>query len=465
MDVHAIVGLLRSGEIRPHDLLETLEQRISKVDGAVNALPTLCFERAYAQADALMKRPAAERGQVAGMPIPIKDLSDVAGVRTTLGSLAFADNVPKTSNLFVRNLEEQGGIVYAKSNTPELGAGSNTFNDVFGPTLNPWNTLCSAGGSSGGAAAALATGMAWLAQGSDMGGSLRNPASFCGVVGLRPSIGRVAKTPGSQMDGTLSVEGPMARNVDDVALLLDAMTGQFAEDPLSMPSPTRSFAAATRSGWRPRKVAYSADLGITPVDPEVASITRRAAMRLAAEGIPVEEAHPDLGEAHESFQVLRAFGFATGRGTLLETHRDLLKPEVIWNIEKGLSLTVSQIARAQAQRVVLMQRMQAFLEDYDLLLCPAAICAPFPIGERYLAECAGVKFETYIDWMAIAYAVTMTCCPALSLPCGYTAKSLPVGLQVVAPVHGEARLLAGAKLLEGLFGLRSATPIDPRPAA
>jgi amidase len=435
------------------------------VDGAVNALPTLCFDRARAHADRLMRLPAAERGPLAGLPVPIKDLTEVAAVRTTHGSRIFANNIPEKSNILVQNLERQGGVIYAKSNTPEFGAGANTFNEVFGATLNPWNTSRSAAGSSGGAAVALATGMAWVAHGSDMGGSLRNPASFCGVVGMRPSLGRVARSPGAQIDATLSVEGPMARNVEDLALLFDAMIGENPGDPLSAPKPPTSFLDAARSEWRPRKVAYSADLGITPVDPEVAAITRAAAERLAGQGIVVEEAHPDFSEAHECFQILRALSFATSRGKLLREHRDLLKPEVIWNIEKGLKLTSDDIAKAEAQRVALLQRAIRFFETYDLLLCPATIVAAFPIEQRYLAACAGHTFETYIDWLAIVYAATLACCPALSLPCGFTSEKLPVGLQIVGPPRAEARVLAGAKLLEDMLGLRGMTPIEPRVGA
>lgn len=461
MTAGAVVARLRDGSLSPHDLLDALEARIAAVDAKVNALPTLCFARARAHADRLLKQPPAERGLLAGLPVPIKDLTSVAGVRTTQGSPIFADTVPAASNLLVENLEANGGIVYAKSNTPEFGAGANTFNEVFGATLNPWNTARSAAGSSGGAAVALATGMAWVAHGSDMGGSLRNPASFCGVVGLRPSVGRVAKSVAAQIDGTLSVEGPMARNVDDLALLLDAMCGEYPADPLSLPRLPGTFRDAARGGWRPRRVAYSPDLGITPVDPQVAAITRAAAEALAREGVIVEEAHPDFSEAHECFQTLRALGFAVSRGALLRQHRNLLKPEVIWNVEKGLALTVEQIARAQAQRVVLMQRALAFFERYDLLLCPATIVTAFPVGERFLAACNGHVFATYIDWLAIAYAITLACCPALSLPCGFDDQDLPVGLQIVGPPRAEARVLAGAKLLEDLLGLRK-TPIEPR---
>ncbi|HEY2247747.1 MAG TPA: amidase family protein, partial [Bradyrhizobium sp.] len=379
---NAVVSKLKKGDVTPLDLLDVLEKRISEVDGAVNALPTLCFERARDHAKALMQKKPAERGLLAGLPIPIKDLTDVANVRTTQGSPIYKDRVPEKSDILVERLEENGGVVYAKSNTPEFGAGANTFNEVFGATRNPWDTSKSAAGSSGGAAVALATGMAWLAHGSDMGGSLRNPASFCGVVGLRPSIGRVAHTPQFAVDRNLGVQGPMARNVEDLALLLDAMSGEHPGDPLSLPKLPTSFLSAAWSGKRPKRVAYSHDLGITPVDPEVARITRHAAERFTQTGAIVEEAHPDFSEAHESFHVLRAFDFAISKAELLRTKRDMLKPEVIWNIEEGLKLTVDQLRRALAQRTTMMERALEFFKTYDLLLCPATIVPPYAIENR-----------------------------------------------------------------------------------
>jgi amidase len=458
----AIVDKLKAGEVTPLDLLDVLEKRIAEVDDKVNALPILCFERARKHARALMEKPAAERGSLAGLPVPIKDLTNVAGVLTTQGSPIYRDNVAAKSDILVEHLEANGGVIYAKSNTPEFGAGANTFNEVFGATLNPWDISRSAAGSSGGAAVALATGMAWLAHGTDMGGSLRNPASFCGIVGLRPSIGRVAHTPSATIDRNLTVHGPMARNVEDLALLLDAMSGEHAADPLSLPMPPTSFLSAVRSGRKPKRIAYSPDLGITPVDPEVAAITKKAAERFAEAGAIVEEAHPDLREAHECFHVLRAFDFAMTKAALLRTKRDLLKPEVIWNIEEGLKLTVEQIARAEAQRVEMTARTVEFFKTYDLLLAPATIVAPFPVEQRYVAECAGKKFANYVEWLGIVYAITLACCPALSLPCGFTALGLPVGLQMVAPPRGEAQLLTGAKVLEDVLGVRGTTPIDPR---
>jgi amidase len=458
----ALVAGLNKGEITPHDLLDALEARIAEVDGKVNALPTLCFDRARAHADALMKKPLGERGRLAGMPVPIKDLSDVAGVRSTQGSLIFKDTVPEVSDILVTHLESEGGIVYAKSNTPEFGAGANTFNEVFGATLNPWNTARSAAGSSGGAGVALATGMAWVAHGSDIGGSLRNPASFNSICGMRPSPGRVATSRGGKVDGNMGQEGPMARNVEDLALLFDAMCGEEPGDPVSKPRPQKSYLDQCRSGWKPKKVAFSRDLGITPVDPEVAKIVEAAARRFEDAGVIVDEAHPDLSEAHECFQTLRALSFATGMKPLLEAHRDKLKPEVIWNIEKGLALTAADIVKADHRRAAMFQRTLDFFDSYDLLLCPATIVAPYPVEQRYVAECDGHTFETYIDWLAIVYAITNVCTPALSIPAGFTGEDLPVGIQIVGRPNCDGEVLAGGRMLEEILGLKGKVPIDPR---
>ena len=453
-----VVARLKSGAVSPLELLDVLEAHIAAANPTINALPTLCFDRARAHATALMSKPMSERGMLAGMPIPIKDLTDVAGVRSTQGSPIFANKIATESDILVRHLEGEGGIVYAMSNTPEFGAGAHTFIEVFGVTRNPWNLKLSAAGSSGGAAAALASGMAWLAHGSDMGGSLRNPASFCGVVGLRPSPGRVASSVYGKIDGTLGLEGPMARNVSDLALLFDAMVGAEAGDPLSLPHED-NYSYAISKGWKPKKVAISRDLGITPVDPEVTEIVMAAGAKLQAAGVIVEEAHPDLSEMMNCFQTLRALGFAIGMRQLLVDHRDLLKPEVIWNIEKGLALSVDEIAKAEAQRGVLFHRMGKFLNEYDLLLCPATIVQPFPVEKRYPTHCNGVEFETYVDWLLIVAVATICACPAISIPCGFTKSKLPVGLQIIAANRGEAKLLAGAKFMEDVLGLGAITPI------
>jgi amidase len=448
--------------VTPNDCLEALEARIIEVNPPVNALVTLCFDRARRSARELMQKPVGERGVLCGLPVPIKDLVDVAGVRSTQGSRIFADRVAGESDILVKHLEGEGGIVYAMSNTPEFGAGAQTFNDVFGITRNPWNTALTPSGSSGGAAVALATGMAWVAHGSDLGGSLRNPASFCGVVGLRPSPGRVAASPGTVIDGTLGVEGPMARNVADLALMLDAMSGQEAGDPLSLPKENKSFREQIESVSKPKRIAVSKDLGVTPVDPEIAAVVLAAARKLEGDGVIVEEACPNLPDAMNCFQVLRAAAYASGMLPLLEKHRSLLKTEVIWNIEKGLKLTAEEIARAQAQRATLFRNMHSFLECYDALLCPATIVPPFPVEERYVKRCAGVAFETYIDWLLIVAVATLAMCPAVSIPCGFTRSGLPVGLQIIGRNRREARLLQVAKHAEDVLALGPITPIAPR---
>ncbi len=462
MNAVDVVYRLQSGALSPLDCLDALERRIEAVNPKVNALVTLCFDRARKHAHELMQRPINERGVLAGLPVPIKDLTDVGGVRSTQGSRIFADRVAPLSDILVKHLEAEGGIIYAMSNTPEFGAGAQTFNDVFGITRNPWNTGLTPSGSSGGAAVALATGMAWLAHGSDMGGSLRSPASFCGVVGLRPSPGRVAASVVGKIDGTLGQEGPMARNVTDLCLLLDAMSGFESGDPLSLPKEKHSFSSVMQNHWKPKRVAFSRDLGITPVDPEVAAIVEAAARKLEASGVIVEEAHPDLREAMECFQTLRALGFATGMHDLLLHHRDELKADVIWNIEKGLALNGGDIAKAERQRGILFHRMNEFLHQYDALLCPATIVPPFPVVQRYVTHCNGVEFETYVDWLLIVAVATLCACPAISIPCGFTGSGLPVGLQIITANRSDAKLLAVAKHVEDVLELGAITPIDPR---
>ncbi len=447
-----IVDLLRHGEVSPLDLIDALEARIAAVDPTINALPTLCLERARDHARRLMQRAPGDRGPLAGLPIPIKDLVPVAGVRTTFGSPIFADFVPEESESIVTRLEARGGIVYAKSNTPEFGAGGHTFNEVFGTTANPWNPERSAGGSSGGAAAALASGCAWLAHGSDLGGSLRIPASFCGVVGLRPSPGRVPSGPDSYPYGLMAVEGPMARNVTDAALALDAMAGRDGTVPYATAESGGAFLAAARNPRKPGRIAFSLDLGVTPVDPAVEALVRRTIAGLEATGFEIAETGPDLAGAVEAFQVLRAVAYAVSNAPLLEEHRDKLKPEVIWNIEKGLALSGEAVIAAQREQVRLFHATREFMANHDLLLCPATIVPPFPAEERYVTECNGVAFETYIDWMAVTWVLTVVSLPVLAIPCGVTEDGLPVGLQLAGRPGGEAELIAMARTIEDAIG-------------
>jgi amidase len=451
------VDALAAGEVSPKELIAAAFARIEAVDGAVNALPTLCRERAEAMADE-----AASRAPLFGLPVAVKDLNEVAGVRCTFGSPIYADFVPDHSDVMVEVLEGRGGLSVAKANTPEFGAGAHTFNEVFGVTRNPWNTALTCGGSSGGSAVALATGQVWLATGSDFGGSLRTPASFCQVVGLRPAPGTVPRTAASLPFGTLSVEGPMGRTVADAALMLDAMAGQHPRDPLSKPPNAPSFRRAAQEGGPPRRVGYSPDLGILPVDRRVREATAAGARLFESLGATVEEAHPDFNGAPAVFQTLRAASYVAAHRKHYADHRDRLKPDVIWNIEKGLTLSAEAIASAEIARAELLARCWRFFERYDLLCCPAAIVPPFPVEQRYVEAVEGHRFDNYVEWLAICSAITLTGLPAISVPCGATAEGLPVGLQLIGPPHGEARLLGMARRFEEATGLLGATPIDPR---
>jgi len=447
-----LVVALRCEQVSPHELLDALEQQINLVDGAINALPTLCFKRARKHADALMQKPVSQRGLLCGLPVAIKDLNQVAGVIISMGSPIFKDRVAINSDYMVEQIEQQGGIIYAISNSPEFGAGGNTFNDVYGFTRNPKDLAMTVAGSSGGAAAALASGSAWLAQGSDNAGSLRSPAGYCGIVGMRPSIGRVANGPSATPYDSMAVNGPMARNVEDVALFLDAMSEEDSRDPFSLPKPKIGFLTTAQMRKRPLKVAFSPDLGITPVDPEIASICEQAAMKFKAMGAQVDFVSPDFTGVHSSYQTLRAHSFAMALGGLYKDNPSSFKAEIVENIERGLNLTAAEIAQAELTRGVLRARMGVFFEDYDLLLCPTSIVPPFPVEQRYVDSCNGVEFSTYIDWLAIVYAITLVSLPALSLPCGYTESGMPVGLQMICRHRGDADLLSYALSLQDQFG-------------
>jgi amidase len=460
-----VVELLRQGEVTPSELIDAALARIRAVDPALNALPTVCVEHArdHARRMGAVKAERGSPGWLGGLPIAIKDSMNVTGVRSTQGSPIFADFVPEVSDIQVETLERRGGIVIARSNVSEFTAGANTYNEVFGKTRNPWNTALTCGGSSGGSAVALATGMVWLANGSDLGGSLRIPASFCSVVGMRPSPGWVAQGPAPNAFDTLAVSGPMARTVADVALMLDAMAGFDSRDPLSRPPPRRSFLERTRRPGKPKKVGFSATLGFLPVDPEVHGIAEAAARRLGETGATVETAAPDFGGAREIFRVLRALRFVTSLGPIYAEHRARLKPDIIANVEAGLALGAEEIGRATREREALYQRVVQFFDSYDLLLTPTVIAPPFDVDQPYLEAVEGHRFETYWDWLGITYAVTLAGCPALSLPCGFTQSGLPVGLQMVGRPYGDGELLGFAALLEQSLGLAGRTPIDPQP--
>ncbi len=461
MPATEVVGLLRANKISTHELLDDLESRIQYIDPLINALPILCFDRAREFANSLYKKNPDERGILAGLPVPIKDLCEVSGVKTTFGSRIYADNISSSSDLLVDHLENQGAVIYAKSNTPEFGTGGNTRNDVFGKTRNPWNQEMSVAGSSGGAAAALACGTAWIAQGSDMGGSLRNPASFCGIVGLRPSIGRVATTRSSCISDTLSTNGPMARNVTDLALMFDAMCGYEPMDPLSMKRPKKSFLDSARRPKLPKSIAYSYNLGITPVDPKTRTVFTQTIEKIQNAGVIIEERHPNFSGLHETFHTLRASDYASGLADLLPKYEALMDPNVVWNIKQGLKLSVSDIAKAETSRVDIIMRVQKFFHENQFLITPATVVPPYPVIQDHVSECDGVKFDNYYQWLSIAYAFTTALCPAMAMPCGFTDDNLPVGLQIASKACNEGEILSLASALEEIFETSGITPINP----
>ncbi len=443
-----IVALLKTGEISIDDTLDALDAQIKKVDPEINSLPTLCFERARAAAGQWDRIDSV----LSGIPVAIKDLTDVAGVRTTYGSMLHANHIPEQSDILVERIEANGGIIYAKSNTPEFGTGGNTFNDVFGATRNPHDVTRSAGGSSGGAAAALASGSAWLAQGSDLGGSLRTPAAFCGVTSLRPSPGLIATSPGTQPFDVYSQTGPMARSIADLALFADAMAGPSSLAGLSKPHLIDEFRNAAARPLKPFKIAYSEDLGITQTSAEVAAICNSAIAKLAQEQINIENNHPDLSMMEAAFEVPRALDYAQSHGADLASTREIMKPEVVWNIEKGLGLGTDEIRQSVDARGQVFANASRFMQDYDLLICPATIIPAYPVEERYPGYSDGLEYSEYYRWLAICWAITTTTLPVITLPCGKTDSGLPIGLQLIGKAHGELELFALASYLEQVFG-------------
>jgi amidase len=403
-----------------------------------------------ADADAATAR-GDELGPLHGLPFAFKDTHDVAGWRTTYGSPLFADHVSEADDLVVERIRSAGAVPIGKTNVPEFATGSHTFNTVFGTTLNPVDPSRSAGGSSGGAACALRAGMVPLADGSDMGGSLRNPASFCGVVGLRPSLGRVPGWPTENLWETTSTSGPLARNVGDLALLLSVIAGPDARVPTALGDPGPAFLDPRPAELDGLRVAISADLGgLLDLDGEVRRVVEDAGASLAGAGAAVEPAYPDLTEADDTFRTLRAWNFQAGLGALLAEHPDGFKRSLADNIRAGAELSGADVFRAYAQRTALSERMRIFFESYDVLVLPTSQVPPFPADQEYPREINGREMETYLDWMRSAYVITVTGCPAISLPAGETADGLPIGVQVVAPFGADRRLLEVAAAFEQL---------------
>lgn len=458
-----VVGLLRAGEVSPSELIDASLARIYKVEPQVNAVPTLCEDRARKAAQN-MQGDEGHPGWLAGLPIGIKDLSTVKGVRTTFGTKGLEDFIPDVSDPLVERLEACGAVVLGKTNTPEMGAGGNTFNDVFGPTFNAWDTSLNAGGSSGGAAVSLATGELWLAHGSDHGGSLRTPAAYNGIVGLRPSPGRAGG--GSADAGFIieGVQGPMARSVADCALFLDAMTGFDPRSPISYPAPEVSFQDAVMRATPKVRIAFAPDLGgFSPVDPEMEAALHAGLTKVEAAGAVVVKTCPDLPELERTYHTLRGIMWATMARRMPENVSRHFKETLAENTRFGQGLTMDNITDANLNRSTIYANMVALFGDFDVLACPVVGCMPHKQSEEWVRKIGGVNHTGYMDWLRFAFLSTTTGLPAISVPLGLGPRGLPVGLQLIGPPRGEAKLLAVARAVEMAMG-GPLGPIDPNVA-
>lgn len=451
MTATALVDAIRRREISAREAVDAHLERIGEANPAVNAVVTVAVEQARAAADAAdrLTVSGADLPPLHGLPMTHKDTHAVAGMRSTNGSRVFADHVPAEDDLVVARLRTAGVVATGKSNVPEFGAGSHTFNEVFGTTTNPYDPTRSAGGSSGGVAAAVAAGIQPLGEGSDMGGSLRIPASFCNVVGLRPSYG-VIPAPSADNDGAwLGRTGPMAREVSDIALFMSAVAGPSDRVRPSAPLTGADFSGPVNGDLRGVRIGWSPDLGLgIPVESEVLEVLTRQLRVFEEAGAIVEEAAPDLTGADEVFRTTRALDFATNLGPLVREHRDLIKPEVVWNVECGWELSAQQVIDATAARARLDAAVRDFHARYDLFLSPAAQVVPFDARLRYPSAINGVEPATYLDWMRSACVLSATGLPVLAMPAGFTPSGLPVGFQMSVDHYRDVALLRYAKAFE-----------------
>jgi amidase len=456
----ALAELIRTRRASIVEVMRAHLARIERVNPTVNAIVTLCADPALDEARAADQALArgAVPGPLFGLPVVHKDLVPTRGLRTTWGSPIYADHVPDHDALIVERLKAAGAITVGKSNTPEFGAGSQTFNRVFGRTLNPYDRTKTCGGSSGGAAVALATGMVPIADGSDLGGSLRNPASFCNVVGFRPSPGRVPVWPTELGWWPFTVEGPMARTVADAALMLSAIAGPDARSPIAIDEPGERFRAPLDRSFAGVRLAWSRDLGGLPIDHRVTAVLEAQRETFGALGCAVEDGAPDFTDAREIFQVWRAWAFESKYGRLVESHRHQLKDTVIWNLEQGQKITGPDLARAERQRTRLYHRVREFMASREFLVLPVTQVPPFDVNTAYPTEINGVALPTYIDWMRACSDITVTGLPAISVPCGFTPEGLPVGIQIVGRHHDDWGVLQLAHAFEQATGFWKRRP-------
>ena len=455
-----LAARVRRRELSSEEVVRAFIAQVERVNPRVNAIVTFLPERAIAEAREIDRRLARgeDAGPLAGLPIAYKDMIATRGIRTTFGSPIYADNVPDVDHAIVERLRAAGVVTLGKTNTPEFAAGSQTFNPVFGATKNPYDLARTCGGSSGGAAVAVACGMLPFADGSDLGGSVRNPGNFNNVVGFRTTPGRIPYWPAADVWATMSVLGPIARSVDDAAFLLSAMAGPDARSPISIDERGERFARPLERDMKGVRIAWWSSAGgrlagadAIPVDARVSRVLEKQRAVFESLGCVVEDAHPDLRGADEAFHVLRALSFVQRYKELLDRHRDRIKDTVVWNIEQGLALDAPRIARAMALRSEIYGRMRQFMERYDFLALPVNQVPPFPVTQAYPDAINGVALASYIDWMKSAYCITVTSHPAISVPAGFTDDTppLPVGLQIVGRYRDDFGVLQAAHAFEG----------------
>ena len=467
-DINFLTAVELSQRIHNRELscLEVMQAHLAQIDRVnpkVNAIVTYHPEQALEganAADAALRRGDAV-GALHGLPVAHKDLVDTAGVRTTYGSPIYAERIPQQDALIVERLKQAGAISVGKTNTPEFGAGSQTFNEVFGATLNPYDLTKTCGGSSGGAAVALACGMLPIADGSDLGGSLRNPSNFCNIVGFRTAVGRVPVWPSQTPWSALSVQGPMARTVQDTALMLSAIAGPDPRCPVALTDAGETFNPLVHSLERDFagvRIAWSADMGGLPVDPRIVSVIESQRGTFGELGCDIDDACPDFTDANEVFMTMRAASMAATRADMLKTHRDQIKDTVIWNIEEGMKLNAADVGGAEVKRAALFERVRKFMQTYEFMVFPVSQHPPFDVTRPYLTEVNGVQMETYIDWMRSCYYITATGHPAISVPCGFTEEGLPVGVQIVGRHQSEFAVLQLAYAFQEATGFWKQRP-------
>ncbi len=455
-----VLSLLEKKDVSPSEVLDSSINRIHHVNPHINAVVTLCDKRArkHIKDNCSFKNTILKK-----MPVLIKDMTEVQGVKTTYGSMLYKNYVPDKSDLLVSNIEQNGGVILGKTNTPEFAAGSNTYNDVFGVTKNPWNLKLSAGGSSGGSGAALASGMSWFSSGSDLGGSLRNPASWNGVVGLRPTPGLIAHGPSKMPFNSLSLNGPMARNIDDLSIFLDSMVSYNLSDPLSIKgikkqNYSRAIETPINTSY---KVGITDSFGIFPCCNEIQNMIRDTSKLINLLGHNIENTFPSMDESEEAFHIFRAFIFYYTYGYLLDHHKNV-KKDIIWNIEKGKSLNIADFVRAENIRTRLYENISQFFKDFDFLICPSSSVVPFSFETNWVKKINNKEFDNYVSWLMICGCLSLINCPSVALPTSIAKNGAPIGVQIIAPPYEEAKLLNFAKSIENEINISKIIPIDPR---